>query len=857
VALALPTFIFIAFVTSVIFVISASLIVTPIRAQDGHDPGPLEPPYAYFVDKNNLSGSCSDMNIGNRTEPFCTIRGAVEIWTEFAGNSAADGDIDGDTSGADSTTIYVREGTYHENDILIGPIEIHGMPSDPPGTPGSLLHLRNYPGERVTIDCGGGPFAFLVMSNAIIEGFEIVHFSRHGIAYEPEYISDTQDTQRVGIRIINNTIHTCSLNAYTCSGIYVNNGDNDIIVGNEIYNISSFQDYEGGGIVYFGNNAMIKGNILHNNINNGIRVNGSNNTIRGNVVYNNYESWYGSGIHAEGTNNAVINNTIYNNWQNILLSYCYGCAAARNLIYSINNTESMNLIGRADIGIEIMHSPDSRIMGNTIAFMSDTGIRLYGESFHSDIKNNIIYGGIERAMSLDFYPTISNTYPPMFQSDYNLFHSESGILIFYNGTDYGNYTGQPGYPSQPIGEYVNESGQDNHSLFQVDPLFTDAYGYDFHPITESPVCNMSKMGRHIGALHCGTAASSQDPDPSPTSCTPHWDCTDWYQCVNGTQWRECFDWNRCGLDQSKPNETRQCQVYNDTTLTEPLVNDTEPTDVEGQEPDITVVMPEINETNGTGNQTADIPVVIANITRRHIRINTTRPRRVDIESPNISINTIQINVKRNVTNVSIDVARISDKPPEIVPIPNITDMEYQPYQYLNISHENITDQDIDFVTISFDMNKSWIFENNINKSDVHLARYYIIGQWTKLPTNLVYETRDSVYYEAMSPGLSMFTIMAGTVLSATNRTCVPFDLRCDGNMLQECDNDGMEWVDVQVCEYMCSGTKCVKEGQQAADDAGSWWVITVFVAIVIILGTAAYYYETKRQRLTEEINDMH
>jgi len=41
-------------------------------------------------------------------------------------------------------------------------------------------------------------------------------------------------------------------------------------------------------------------------------------------------------------------------------------------------------------------------------------------------------------------------------------------------------------------------------------------------------------------------------------CTEQWVCTDWSECINGTQTRECNDLNRCGTDAEKPVEEQEC-----------------------------------------------------------------------------------------------------------------------------------------------------------------------------------------------------------------------------------------------------------------------------------------------------------
>lgn len=43
-------------------------------------------------------------------------------------------------------------------------------------------------------------------------------------------------------------------------------------------------------------------------------------------------------------------------------------------------------------------------------------------------------------------------------------------------------------------------------------------------------------------------------------CVEDWDCTDWTECVNEQQTRECTDLNDCGSDDDKPDEIQECEV---------------------------------------------------------------------------------------------------------------------------------------------------------------------------------------------------------------------------------------------------------------------------------------------------------
>jgi len=88
----------------------------------------------------------------------------------------------------------------------------------------------------------------------------------------------------------------------------------------------------------------------------------------------------------------------------------------------------------------------------------------------------------------------------------------------------------------------------------------------------------------------------------------------------------------------------------------------------------------------------------------------------------------------------------------------------RPYRYVSI--ETTSDQlevkkDVSKVTIKFQVEKSWLEKNNIDKKEINLARYEPeLKYWRRLSTRILEETTDLVIYEAESPSLSLYAIEA-------------------------------------------------------------------------------------------------
>ncbi len=74
------------------------------------------------------------------------------------------------------------------------------------------------------------------------------------------------------------------------------------------------------------------------------------------------------------------------------------------------------------------------------------------------------------------------------------------------------------------------------------------------------------------------------------------------------------------------------------------------------------------------------------------------------------------------------------------------------YKYLEIETENLEETNLEKAKTQFEVNKTWIAENNIDKNKVYLLRYKT--SWKKLNTTLINETDNYLNYEAEIPGFS-------------------------------------------------------------------------------------------------------
>jgi len=470
-------------IVAIMFMTSLSVIA--VAYGENEQPGTSS--HTYYVDKYSISGNCSDENVGNLTEPLCTINAAVDKLQSFS---------------SINIEIYVRKGTYsHQEDALE-----HGywITTDAVNTIGNKLLISNYPGEEVVIDCMGSNIGFNLYGSGItVQGLEIINFSSYAI-----YMGDNFDYNSVSI--LENRIHGCADNSYSCSGISIVGKNGHVIRGNEIFDLMTNEGSEYSGIKMRSNNAIIEKNTVYDNRNNGIRVIGKNNTIRENKIYNHFSGSNPKGIYASGERNTIHNNTLFENRYNINIASCEECTVSGNMVYS-----TFNQIGN---GILVTNSIRARVLQNTITNIPGYGIKVHEWTHSFELKNNIIYNTGQNAIYIESQSVTGAA----FESDYNLFHSFQQRPIYFMGREYGNGT------DYTFDHYMDESGQDRNSIFQENPLFINENVFDFYPRVESPVCNMSSEGSHIGALPCKGQDTSADEEPTPSvpPCNPDWDCLD-------------------------------------------------------------------------------------------------------------------------------------------------------------------------------------------------------------------------------------------------------------------------------------------------------------------------------------------
>jgi PGF-pre-PGF domain-containing protein len=113
------------------------------------------------------------------------------------------------------------------------------------------------------------------------------------------------------------------------------------------------------------------------------------------------------------------------------------------------------------------------------------------------------------------------------------------------------------------------------------------------------------------------------------------------------------------------------------------------------------------------------------------------------------VESVTIDVKSNVTDVEIAITAQADHPS--------VGTNTKVYESFQIEASNLSDQDIKSATIKFKVDRDWLSNNQIPQDKVSLYRLEN-GEWRELQTSFQKTDDTYAYYEATSPGLSIFAI---------------------------------------------------------------------------------------------------
>jgi len=135
-----------------------------------------------------------------------------------------------------------------------------------------------------------------------------------------------------------------------------------------------------------------------------------------------------------------------------------------------------------------------------------------------------------------------------------------------------------------------------------------------------------------------------------------------------------------------------------------------------------------------------------------------------------SINEVKFKTSSYLKNVKLNISKLKNKPEEIKDIPLCGNRTPKVYKFLDIkltSNETyVGETGIESMYFTFNIEKSWIMEYNIDRETVEMLRYHD-GEWQHLNTSLITENETNLVYEAETPGLSTFAVVGSEIVEVS------------------------------------------------------------------------------------------
>jgi len=135
-----------------------------------------------------------------------------------------------------------------------------------------------------------------------------------------------------------------------------------------------------------------------------------------------------------------------------------------------------------------------------------------------------------------------------------------------------------------------------------------------------------------------------------------------------------------------------------------------------------------------------------------------------------SINQVKFKTSSYLKNVKLNISKLKNKPEEIKDIPLWGNRTPKVYKFLDIkltSNETyVGETGIESMYFTFNIEKSWMIEYNIDQETVEMLRYHD-GEWQHLNTTLINENETILVYEAETPGLSTFAVVGSEIVEVS------------------------------------------------------------------------------------------
>ena len=367
--------------------------------------------------------------------------------------------------------------------------------------------------------------------------------------------------------ILNRNLTATSEN---CINISVSHVDFDCagysVIGNLTYNVTGFD-------IRTVDNVTLRNCIVDNFMFDTVLYNTSNSLIYNTSLLSAsnvsllVEHSVGANISSNILNNTVGGNAIMFNGTNhsfITSNYIYDSNLSIMLINdAINNTINSNTLIGNEYGINLTNSSNNKIYNNYINSTNwnaydISGNNLWNTTYNCSVANftNIVGGNCSAGNFWANYVTLGGVDTGNGSGDYAVSPwnisgdgvGDNGTLIPFNLSGMIDSTGDF-LPLISTGPYCGDGSCNNGES-------CSSCETDCGSCSSSSSSSSSSSGGGGG----GGGSSSSSSSSTEENCTESWSCTSWSDCESGAETRTCTDSNSCGTEESKPDETQDCEV---------------------------------------------------------------------------------------------------------------------------------------------------------------------------------------------------------------------------------------------------------------------------------------------------------
>ncbi|MEK6807973.1 MAG: PGF-pre-PGF domain-containing protein [Nanoarchaeota archaeon] len=138
------------------------------------------------------------------------------------------------------------------------------------------------------------------------------------------------------------------------------------------------------------------------------------------------------------------------------------------------------------------------------------------------------------------------------------------------------------------------------------------------------------------------------------------------------------------------------------------------------------------------------------------------PTAISVDGSKIGVSEVVLETLYPASDVTFSTTKLASKPSTVDVAPNVV------YNYINFV-TSLPDTSLQKATVKFQVKKSWLTENSIDKTTVAL-QHWKDNKWVDLGSTLKSEDSENVYYEAITHSFSTFAITGQKLAGAAGAT---------------------------------------------------------------------------------------